>query len=313
LYLCLPLKLKLTGIKISLFLLKNLMQKGASKKQIRPPQHQPRPGHEKNMQPRPVFDYPKVPGSNKLKNKVAFITGGDSGIGKAVAILFAKEGAAIAISYLNEKGDARETKKIIEENYNGKCLLLKGDISNERKCITIVNNVIKQYKKIDILVNNAAIHYENKSIRTLTTRELVKTFETNIFSYFWITKAALPSMKKGSCIINTSSVTAYRGSGSLIDYASTKGAIVAFTRSLSSNLAKKGIRVNGVAPGPIWTPLIPSSFKKKKAAQHGSDVPLQRAGEPVEVAPSYLFLACADSSYMTGQFLHPNGGEIING
>jgi NAD(P)-dependent dehydrogenase (short-subunit alcohol dehydrogenase family) len=289
------------------------MQKGSSKKQIRPLQHQRRPGHEKNMHPRPVFDYPKVPGNNKLKNKVAFITGGDSGIGKAVAILFAKEGARIAISYLNEDADAKETKRIIEEDYKGNCLLLKGDISNERKCINPVKSVIKQYGKIDILVNNAAVHYENKSLESLTTKELVKTFETNIFSYFWITKAVLPSMKKGSSIINTSSVTAYRGSGSLIDYASTKGAIVAFTRSLSSNLAKKGIRVNGVAPGPIWTPLIPSSFKKKKAAQHGSDVPLQRAGEPVEVAPSYLFLACADSSYMTGQFLHPNGGEIING
>ena len=189
----------------------------------------------------------------------------------------------------------------------------KGDLSREANCIIAVKKTIKQFGRIDILVNNAALHYENESLEKLTTKELTKTFETNILSFFWITKAALPYMQKGSCIINSSSVTAYRGSGSLIDYASTKGAIVSFTRSLSSNLAKKGIRVNGVAPGPIWTPLIPASFKAKKVAQHGSDVPLQRAGEPVEIAPSYLFLASSDSSYMTGQFLHPNGGEIING
>lgn len=289
------------------------MQKGTSKKQLRKPQHQNRPGSEQKMDPQPVFDYPEVKGNNKLKNKIAFITGGDSGIGKAVAVLFAKEGADIAIAYLNENKDAKETKQIIEEKYGKNCLLIPGDISKERHCISAVNKVIKQYGRIDILVNNAAIHYENKSLEDLSTRELMKTFETNIFSYFWITKYSLPYMKKGSCIINSSSVTAYRGSGALIDYASTKGAIESFTRSLSSNLAKKDIRVNGVAPGPIWTPLIPSSFDAKKTAQHGSDVPLQRAGEPVEIASSYLFLACDDSSYMTGQFLHPNGGEIVNG
>jgi NAD(P)-dependent dehydrogenase (short-subunit alcohol dehydrogenase family) len=191
--------------------------------------------------------------------------------------------------------------------------LIRGDLSREVNCINAIKKTIKEFGRIDILVNNAALHYENKSLDQLTTRELLKTFETNIFSFFWITKAALPYMKKGSCIINSSSVTAFRGSGSLIDYAATKGAIVAFTRSLSSNLAKKGIRVNGVAPGPIWTPLIAASFDPKKVSQHGSDVPLERAGQPVEVAPSYLFLACSDSSYMTGQFLHPNGGEIVNG
>lgn len=289
------------------------MQKSGSKKTLRPKQHQQRPGTEKKMKPQPVFDYPEIKGNNKLAGKIAFITGGDSGIGKAVAILFAKEGADIAIAYLNETQDAIETKKIIEETYSQTCLLIKGDLSKEQHCINSVKKVIRKFGKIDILINNAALHFENKSLEDLTTKELHTTFATNIFSYFWITKATLPFMKKGSSIINTSSVTAYRGSAALIDYSSTKGAIVSFTRSLSANLAKKGIRVNGVAPGPIWTPLIPASFKAEKAAKHGSDVPLKRAGEPVEIAPSYLFLACDDSSYMTGQFLHPNGGEIING
>lgn len=289
------------------------MQKASTKKPVRPPQRQLRPGLEKKMKPLPIFDYPEIKGNQRLKNKIALITGGDSGIGKAVAVLFAKEAATIAIAYLNEDKDAKETQQYIEENYGHRCLLIKGDLSREANCIKAIKKTINQFGRIDILVNNAALHYENKSLETLTTKELLKTFETNIFSYFWVTKAALRYMKKGSCIINSSSVTAYRGSGSLIDYASTKGAIVSFTRSLSSNLAKKGIRVNGVAPGPVWTPLIPSSFKATKAAQHGSDVPMQRAGEPAEIAPSYLFLASSDASYMTGQFLHPNGGEVING
>ena len=289
------------------------MQKGGKPKPIRKAQHQKRPGIEKKMQPQPVFDYPHINGNDKLKNKVALITGGDSGIGKAVSILFAKEGADIAIAYLSENADANETKSIIEDVYGRKCLLIPGDLSKERHCITTVNKVYKKFRQIDILVNNAALHYENKTLEELTSRELIKTFETNILSYFWVTKAALKYIPGGGCIINTSSVTAYRGSGSLIDYSATKGAIVAFTRSLSANLAKEGIRLNGVAPGPVWTPLIPSSFPAKKVAKFGSDVPMQRAGEPVEIAPSYLFLACEDSSYMTGQFLHPNGGEIING
>ena len=289
------------------------MQKGNPSKPIRQSQHQSRPGSEKRMTPDPIFDYPDKKGSDKLKNKIALITGGDSGIGRAVAVLFAKEGADIAIAYLNEHKDARDTKEIIEKKYNRRCLLIPGNLGNEKHCITTIKKTIAAYKKIDILVNNAAVHYEHKKLEELTTRQMLKTFETNILSFFWITKAALPFIEKGGCIINSSSVTAYRGSAALMDYAATKGAIVSFTRSLSANLIKKGIRVNGVAPGPIWTPLIPSSFKATKVAKHGSDVPMQRAGEPVEIAPSYLFLASDDASYMTGQFLHPNGGEVING
>ena len=288
------------------------MQQGRKKKKLREPQHQLRPGSEKKLEPSPVFDYPEKNGNNKLKGKIALITGGDSGIGRAVAVLFAKEGADIAIAYLNEHKDARDTAAIIKD-YNRQCILIAGDLSNERHCKDVIKKVIRDYKRIDILVNNAALHYENKSLEDLTTRELLKTFSTNIFSYFWLTREALPYMKRRSCIINTASVTAYRGSGGLIDYASTKGAIVSFTRSLSSNLVRKGIRVNGVAPGPIWTPLIASSFPRKKVAVFGSDVPMGRAGEPAEVAPAYLFLASDDASYITGQFIHPNGGEIING
>lgn len=289
------------------------MQKGNKTKQLRKPQHQARPGIERRLKPQPIVDYPQTKGSGKLKGRVALITGGDSGIGKAVAILFAKEGADIAVAYLNEHTDAKDTKHIIEDRYNRKCLLIPGDLSKEKHCRTVIKRMEKEYKRIDILVNNAALHYQNKSLEELTTRELIKTFGTNIFSFFWLTREALPYMKKGSCIINTASVTAYRGSAGLIDYASTKGAIVSFTRSLSANLVKKGIRVNGVAPGPIWTPLIVSSFKGKKVAEFGSDVPMGRAGEPAEVAPSYLFLASDDAAYITGQFIHPNGGEIING
>ncbi|MEO8405362.1 MAG: SDR family oxidoreductase [Chitinophagaceae bacterium] len=289
------------------------MQKGSPKRVIRKPQHQRKPGMEYKMKPQPVFDYPQKPGANKLKGKVALITGGDSGIGKAVAILFAKEGADIAIAYLNEHTDAKNTKSVIENNYKGKCLLIPGDISKEKHCTAIVKKTIDEYGHIDILVNNAGLHYENKTLEDISTPEMLKTFETNIFSFFWVTKSALAYLKKGSCIINTSSVTAYRGSAALMDYSATKGAIVSFTRSLSANLVKKGIRVNGVAPGPIWTPLIPATMPAKKTAKHGSDSPMERAGEPVEVAPCYLFLASDDSSYITGQFLHPNGGEIVNG
>ena len=282
----------------------------SSKKKLRKPQSQARPGKESKMEPQPEF-HPEYPGSGRLRNKIALITGGDSGIGRAVAVLFAREGADVAISYLNEHDDAEKTKMNVEK-YGRACLLLPGDISKENICNKIVQKTIQKFKKIDILVNNAALHWAAEKLEDISTKQLLTTFSTNIFSYFWVTKFALPHMKRGSCIINSSSVTAYRGSPTLIDYASTKGAIVAFTRSLATNLAEKGIRVNGVAPGPIWTPLIASSFDGKRVAQHGSDVPMKRAGEPVEVAPSYLFLACDDSSYVTGQFLHPNGGEVVN-
>jgi NAD(P)-dependent dehydrogenase (short-subunit alcohol dehydrogenase family) len=287
------------------------MQKSSPKKKLRKAQHQNRPGKEFKMVPAPVYDNKKIKASGKLNGKVALITGGDSGIGRAVAILYAKEGADIAIVYLNEHKDAEDTKKAIEE-YGQKCLLIPADVSKETKCIATVKKAFKMYKRIDILVNNAAIHYESKGLEDITTKHLLKTFQTNLFSFFWITKNALPHMKKGAAIINTSSVTAYRGSGGLIDYASTKGAIVSFTRSLSANLVDKGIRVNAVAPGPIWTPLVVSSFKPDKVAKFGSEVPMKRAGEPAEVASCYLFLACDDSSYITGQVLHPNGGEIVN-
>ena len=287
------------------------MQKGGKPKRVRKPQAQRRPGIEARMTPAPVAERPEKT-QGKLLNKVALITGGDSGIGRAVAVLFAQEGADIAIAYLNEHRDAEETSRMVEEE-GRTCIVIPGDLSKEKNCQRAVARTIKKFGKIDILVNNAAIHWEVDSIEKITTEQLVKTFATNIFSYFWVTKAAIPHMKKGSCIINTSSVTAYRGSGGLIDYASTKGAIVSFTRSLAANLLKKKIRVNGVAPGPIWTPLIASSFKPKKVAKFGSDAPMERAGEPAEIAPSFLFLASDDSSYMTGQFLHPNGGEIVNG
>lgn len=289
------------------------MQKANPKKNLRKPQQQSMPGNEYKMQPVPVSDNEKRKGSGKLHNKVAFISGGDSGIGRAVAILFAKEGADIAIVYYNEHKDAGDTKNIIEQQYGRTCLLIPGDITKEKFCTSAVSKAIKQFGRINVLVNNAATQVESKGLEEITSKQLLKTFETNIFSMFRITKAALPHMAEGSAIINTTSVTAYRGSAELIDYASTKGAIVSFTRSLSANLVEKGIRVNAVAPGPIWTPLIVASFEPEKAAKHGSDVPMKRSGEPAEVAPSYLFLACDDSSYITGQVLHPNGGEIING
>ena len=288
-----------------------LMQKGGEAKKVRKPQAQKKPGIEERMDPKPVSDKPEK--ANKLQDKIALITGGDSGIGRAVAILFAKEGADVSIAYLNEEQDAQEVKRIVEEEYGRRCLLLSGNIRKEKTCQKIVNDTLKKFGKLDILVNNAATQTEQKSLTDISAEQLYETFETNIFSMFWVTKYALPHLKKGSCIINTTSVTAYRGSPSLIDYSSTKGAILTFTRSLAGNLAEKGIRVNAVAPGPIWTPLIVSSFDKKKVASFGSDVPLKRAGEPAEVAPSYLFLASNDASYITGQVLHPNGGEIVNG
>jgi len=286
------------------------MQKGGEKKEVRPPQEQEMPGIEQEMIPKPVAERPKK--HLKLENKVALITGGDSGIGKAVAILFAQEGADVAISYLSEHQDAEEVKKLVEQQ-GRKCLLLPGNIREEAYCKRIVEDTVRELGKLDILVNNAATQTEQKSLEDISTAQLYETFETNILSMFWVTKAALPHLHTGSSIINTTSVTAYRGSSSLLDYSATKGAIVTFTRSLSANLTDRGIRVNGVAPGPIWTPLIVGSFDEDKVSTFGSDVPMKRAGEPAEVAPCYLFLASEDASYITGQVLHPNGGEIING
>jgi len=277
-----------------------------SKKQsVNIPQTQPRPGIQEEMKQQPVSERPEEQSCNKLKDRIALITGGDSGIGKAVALLFAKEGADVAIVYLSEDEDANDTKTKIEKKHKRKCVLIKGDISEEKFCSEAVKKTIETYGRIDILVNNAAMQIEAKELADIKTENLVKTFQTNIFSMFWITKNVLPHMKKGSAIVNTTSVTAYRGSPELMDYASTKGAIVAFTRSLSTNLVKKGIRVNAVAPGPIWTPLITSSFDEKKVAEHGSKSPMERPGEPAEVAPCYLFLASDDSSYMSGQVHHP--------
>lgn len=287
------------------------MQKGGEAKKIRKPQSQRMPGIEEKMTPKPISLKPQP--SKKLAGKVALITGGDSGIGRAVALLFASEGADVAISYLSEQRDADEVKRIVEEELGKKCLLVPGDIRKLRTCEKIINSTIKEYGRIDILINNAATQTEQKSLTDISDEQLYETFETNIFSMFRITKLALKHLKKGSCIVNTTSVTAYRGSPTLIDYSATKGAIVTFTRSLAHSLIDKGIRVNAVAPGPIWTPLIVGSFDKKKVSTFGSDVPLKRAGEPAEVAPCYLFLASDDSSYITGQVMHPNGGEIVNG
>jgi NAD(P)-dependent dehydrogenase (short-subunit alcohol dehydrogenase family) len=287
------------------------MQKGGSPKKVRKQQTQRMPGIEEKMNPKPVALKPQP--QKKLQGKVALITGGDSGIGRAVALLFAEEGADIAIAYLSEDRDAEEVKRIVTEEFGRECLLISGDIKKLRTCEKIIHATVKKFGRIDILVNNAATQTEQKSLTGISDQQMIETFETNIFSMFRITRAALPYMKKGSSIINTASVTAYRGSPSLIDYSATKGAIVTFTRSLSHSLVDKGIRVNAVAPGPIWTPLIVGSFKGKKVSEFGSDVPLKRAGQPAEVAPCYLFLASSDASYMTGQVLHPNGGEIVNG
>ena len=271
-----------------------------------------RPGIEHTMTPRPVAEDPGYRASGKLRNKVALITGGDSGIGRAVAIAFAKEGADVAIVYKNEHVDAKETQRQVEEE-GRKCVIISGDVGDARFCKRAVGSAVKKLGRMDIVVNNAGEQHPQDSITDITPKQLERTFRTNIFSYFYMTQAAMPHLEKGSAIINTASVTAYRGSPTLVDYSATKGAIVGFTRALSNALAEKGIRVNGVAPGPIWTPLIPSTFPEEKVATFGSDTPMQRAGEPEEVAPSYVFLASDDSSYISGQMLHPNGGEVVNG
>ena len=278
-----------------------------------PPQEQPRqPGIETRMRPLPESELDQHIGTGKLQNKVAVITGGDSGIGRAVAIAFAKEGADIAIIYLNEHQDAERTQQDIEA-LGRSCLLLAGDVGDEGFCRDSIAAVLDNFGGIDILVNNAAEQHPQTDISAITEAQLVKTFRSNVFSMFYLVKAVLPHLKAGARIINTTSVTAYRGSPGLLDYSATKGAIVAFTRSLSLALEERGVLVNAVAPGPIWTPLIPATFDAQHVSEFGSDTPMQRPGQPSEVAPCYVFLAGPESSYMSGQVLHPNGGEIING
>ena len=263
------------------------------------------------MTPRPQAQRREDRGSGKLEGKRALITGGDSGIGRAVAVAFAREGADVCIMYLDEHEDAKETKRLVEEK-GRRCIAIAGDVGDEAFCRQSVEQCVRELGGLDVLVNNAAEQHPQESIEDISSEQLERTFRTNIFAMFYLVKAALRHLKEGSTIVNCTSVTAYRGSKQLLDYAATKGAIVAFTRSLALNLAEKKIRVNGVAPGPIWTPLIPSTFPPDKVESFGANVALQRPGEPAEVAPSFVFLASEDASYMTGQVLHPNGGEIIN-
>lgn len=278
-----------------------------------PPQHQDQqPGFESVMNPKPVAEDPNYQGSAKLKDKVAVITGGDSGIGRAVAIAYAKEGADCVIVYLNEHMDAQETKVRIEQ-LGRRCHIIPGDIGDEAFCRYVVEETIRLFSKLDILVNNAGEQHVQNSILDITDQQLQRTFKTNIFSLFYVTKAALPYLKAGSAIINTASITAYEGDEQLIDYSASKGAVVSLTRSLSNSLVKQGIRVNGVAPGPVWTPLIPASFPSNDVVTFGTTTPMRRAAQPEELAPSYVFLASDDSSNISGQILHVNGGKVLNG
>lgn len=288
------------------------MTQAQEKKELQPPQHQEqRPGSEAEMTPKPQSQGSGYRAAGKLQGKVALITGGDSGIGRAVAVIYAKEGADVAIVYLSENEDAEETKRLVEAE-GKRCLPIAGDIGDEQFCKQAVEQTVSKLGRLDILINNAAEQHPQESIEDITAEQLERTFRTNIFAMFFMTKAALPHLKEGSAIINTTSVTAYKGNPQLLDYSSTKGAIVAFTRSLSQSLIEKKIRVNGVASGPIWTPLIPSTFPEEEVKSFGPQVPMQRAGQPDEVAPCYVFLASDDSSYMSGQILHPNGGEVVN-
>ncbi|MFC7395405.1 SDR family oxidoreductase [Scopulibacillus cellulosilyticus] len=272
------------------------------------------PDIQKDMVPHSVTDDPKYVGSGKLKGKVAIITGGDSGIGQAAAIAYAKEGADVAVIYYEAHSDAEDTKNLVEQQ-GQRCLIIAGDIGDESFCQKAVQQVVDSFGRLDILVNNAGEQHVCERIQDITKEQLDRTFRTNIFSMFYLTKAAVDHLPAGSAIINTASITAYEGNPTLLDYSSTKGAIVSFTRSLSQNqdILKKGIRVNGVAPGPIWTPLIPATFTENKLNRFGKDTPMKRYGQPKELAPAYVFLASEDSSYMTGQMLHVNGGTIVNG
>lgn len=283
----------------------------ASNSQQRPPQHQDQqPGVEHPMIPQPIYIRDDYRGSSKLTGKVALISGGDSGIGRAVAVHFAKEGADIAFIYKEEERDAEDTEQLIKDCQQ-RCFKLRGDVGDEAFCQRCVQDTIAEFGRLDILINNAAEQHPQSAFEDITSEQMRQTFTTNFFAYFYLVQAALPHLREGAAIINTTSVTAYRGATSLVDYASTKGAIVAFTRSLSLALVEKGIRVNGVAPGPIWTPLIPATFPSERVEKFGTSTPMGRAGQPAEVAPCYVLLASADGSYMTGQILHTNGGDFI--
>ncbi|AWH85174.1 NAD(P)-dependent oxidoreductase [Flavobacterium album] len=277
-----------------------------------PGQTQSQPGDEHKMTPKPEFIRKNYKGSDKLKGKTALITGGDSGIGRSAALHFAHEGADVAIVYYDEHKDAEDTRKLIEEQ-GRKCLLISGDLKDEEFCKDVVAKTVKELGGLNILVNNAAVQFPKKEFKDITGAQVRETFETNIMPFFYVTREALKHLKKGDSVINTTSVTAYRGSEHLIDYSSTKGAIVSFTRSTSAMLSEKGIRVNGVAPGPIWTPLIPATFEADEVAKFGQDTPMKRAGQPSEVGPAYVFLASEDASYITGQVIHINGGEMTGG
>ncbi|WP_312093575.1 SDR family oxidoreductase [Aminipila sp.] len=276
-----------------------------------PPQHQPvQPGLETLMVPKPVFNNPNYIGTGKLKGKVALVTGGDSGIGRAASLAFAKEGADLCIIYYNEHEDAQITKSYIESQ-GRKCLLFAGDVRNEAFCRKAVSDCVAELGSLDVLVNNAGVQFPQTSIEDISMEQMETTFQINFFGIFLMTKIALPYLKCGSSIINTTSVTAYVGNDELIDYSSTKGAIVSFTRAMARSLVSKGIRVNAVAPGPIWTPLQPASWPADRIETFGSDTPMKRAGQPVELAPTYVYLACDDSSYVTGQVLHVDGGQSM--
>lgn len=277
-----------------------------------PPQTQKRqPGREYAMDPGPRYE-PRYPGVGRFEGKVVLISGGDSGIGRATAVAFAREEAKVAFIYLEEERDAEETAGLVE-NEGAEALPIRGDIGSERFCQDAIDVTLTRFGRLDVLINNAAEQHVRQSLETIELEQIERTFRTNVFGYFSLTKAALPHLRPGSSIVNTTSITAYQGHPQLLDYAATRGAIVAFTRSLSQALVERGIRVNGVAPGPIWTPLIPATFDEKKVEQHGKSVPMGRVGQPNEVAPCFVFLASDEASYITGQVLHPNGGAIVNG
>ncbi|MEO6524391.1 MAG: SDR family oxidoreductase [Mucilaginibacter sp.] len=286
------------------------MEQSTIEKTAKKQNHQP--GVEATMQPKPEYVNANYKAAGKLNGKVALITGGDSGIGRAVSILYAKEGADVAIVYLEENVDALETKKLVEKE-GKRCLLIAGDVKDSAFCKLAVQQTVNGLGKLNIMVNNAGMQIPQKDLKDISEAQLEDTFRTNIFAYFYFAKAALEHMREGDTIINTTSVTAYRSSPNLIDYSSTKGAITTFTRSLATNLAKKNIRVNAVAPGPVWTPLIVSTFDIDKIKHFGEETAMERAGQPSEIAPAYVFLASDDSSYITGQVIHINGGEVVNG